>query len=330
MRFFITGIAGFLASHIADALLADGYEVSGNDNLICGNMDNIPAGVTFYNVDCRDFDGMKKAITGCDVLVHCAATAAEGLSVFSPSFITKNIYEASVATFSAGIACGVKRIVTMSSMARYGKQVPPFYEEYTPRPVDPYGIAKVAAEDTLKILCSAHNVKWAIATPHNLIGPRQQISAYRNVCSIFLNRLYFGMPIYIYGDGEQKRSFSPVKDCIHSLVRMVHGVADGEVVNIGPDGNEITINELLKICEDVTGKKSEVVYLPPRLLTDNVKEAHCSSAKARRLLGYEPQQDLIPCIQEMYAMMKPLPFAYDMPLEIDGPLVPRTWKEQLQ
>lgn len=331
MRIWITGIAGFLGSHLAETLLNQGHEVAGNDNLICGDFKNVPRGAWVSNVNCCDFNIMRNRLQDFkpDVLVHAAATAAEGFSVFSPSFITRNIYEASVATFSAAIAAGVKRIVTMSSMSRYGKGNPPFEENDVTAPVDPYAISKVAAEQALKCLADAHGVKWSILVPHNIIGTRQEITPYRNVCTIFLNRLKLGLPVYVYGDGEQKRSFSPVKDCLHSLVRAVHGDADGEIVNIGPDENEITINELLKICENVTGVKAEVVHLEGRPLTDDVKLAYCNADKARKLLGYETQQNIVDCIREMSEALEPKPFNYSFPIEIMSDKLPKTWKEKL-
>jgi UDP-glucose 4-epimerase len=345
MRIWITGIGGFLGSHLAETLSALGHDVAGNDSFICGSGENIPDGMYYSQTDCRDFDAVKRKLDRFkpDVLVHTAATAAEGFSVFSPHFITSNIAEASVATFSAAIASGVKRIVYMSSMSRYGKgksghdgymqmrpDGPPFTEdEHVTAPVDPYAFAKVYSEGVLKSLCDTHSVKWSICVPHNIIGTRQEITPYRNVVSIFLNRLKLGLPVYIYGDGEQKRSFSPVKDCLHSLVQIVEGKADGEVVNIGPDDNEITINQLLRICEEVTGIKANVQYLPPRPVTDTVKEAYCSSDKARRLLGFKPQQDIVECIREMSDQMVPKPFDYSFPLEIDSPLCPVTWRDKL-
>lgn len=348
MRVWITGICGLIGSHLFDELFKRGHKVKGNDNLSCGSMFNVlnsPRGqvdvVGFYS--CQDPE-LVRAMKDFkpDVVIHCAATAAEGLSVFSPHFITKNIYEASVATFSAAIASGAKRIVNMSSMARYGKgrlsylnapegtnHGPPFNETaHVPAPIDPYGIAKVAAEDTLKVLCETHGVKWTTLVPHNVIGPRQQITPYRNVATIFLNRLKLGLPVYIYGDGEQKRCFSPIKDCLHSLVRAVEGDCDGQVVNIGPDGGEITINKLLDMCEEIVGVKAERVYMPPRPVTDKVKEAYCSADKARRLLGYEPQDNLMDCLQEMSDAMTPKPFNYNFPIEIrEG--CPETWLKEL-
>lgn len=333
---WITGCAGLIGSHLADSLIERGWKVGGNDSLICGSRANVPDGVYFKGFDCNttgvvDFkSSWEQYEFGVpDVLIHCAATASEGFSVFSPHFITRNIAEASVRTFSEGIAAGVKRIVYFSSMARYGNGLPPFKETDETASIDPYGYAKVYAEGVLRSLCEAHGVAWSIVCPHNVIGVRQEITPYRNVITIFLNRLKLGFPVYIYGDGEQKRCFSPIRDCLHSLVKVVDGAADGEVVNIGPDGGEITINEVLKICEEITGLQAQRVYLPPRPVTDTVKWAYCSSDKARLLLDYKPQQSLRECIQEMADALVPKPFVYNFPLEINSDKCPRTWREKL-
>lgn len=350
MKIWITGIAGFLGSHLAETLLVEGHHIGGNDSFICGDPKNVPMdniGCSLFRrkgdnddaLDCRDFQGMHEAfeIFKPEVVVHCAATAHEGLSSFSPSFVTKNIYEASVATFSAAIAAGVKRIVYMSSMSRYGRgsshlgaNIPPPFGENThrPAPVDPYGIAKVAAEDTLKVLCETHGVKWSIAVPHNIIGTRQRsVDPYRNVAAIMINRCKQGKPPIIYGDGSQRRCFSPVADCLPSLIKMVHGEADGEVVNIGPDEGELSIRELAEKIMDLTGFKGMPKYVPAR--PNEVKEAYCSSDKARRLLGYEPKQSIDDCLKEMADFIQPTPFVYDFPLEIVTERTPKTWTEKL-
>jgi UDP-glucose 4-epimerase len=331
VKAFVTGVGGFLGSHLAEALRGQ-YVVDGNDSLVCGSIDNVPEGVAFYDTDCRDFDGMRDIFDDCrpDVLIHAAATASEGFSVFSPSFITKNIYEASVATFSAAIANGVKRIVFMSSMARYGMNALPFTEQTAPRPVDPYGCAKVAAEQTLRILCETHNVKYSILVPHNIIGINQKYDdPTRNVVSIMINRVLQGKPIIVYGKGDQTRCFSPVEDCIPPILRAVHGAADGEVVNIGPDSGAITIIGLAQhICRRM-GVKEEIVHVGPR--PTEVKHAYCSSDKSRRMLGYKEQQSLWTCIDEMIEDLRlkgPKDFVYDYPIEISEGC-PATWKERL-
>lgn len=329
MRIWLTGIAGFLGSHLADTLLELGHEVGGNDNLLCGDVENIPKQVCWKGTDCTDFAGMKKNFDKFkpDVVVHCAATAHEGLSSFSPSFITRNIYEASVSTFSAAIASGVTRIVYMSSMARYGDQTPPFYEEMMPRPVDPYGVAKVASEDTLKILAKTHGIKYAILVPHNIIGVRQRyIDPFRNVASIMLNRCKQGKNPIIYGDGQQMRCFSPIKDCLPSIVKAIEGAADGEVVNIGPDKGEITINELAYHIKNITGFSGGDSHFLDR--PNECKLAFTSSDKARKLLGYEQQDYLLDCLKDMAAIIEPRSFVYDFPIEIEEGC-PDVWKERL-
>jgi nucleoside-diphosphate-sugar epimerase len=142
-RVLISGVAGFLGSHLADALLADGWEVVGVDNLIGGYLDNVPAGVSFHRADCNDLASMRALMEGVGVVYHCAATAYEGLSVFSPHFVTRNVVTATTGMMSAAIASRVRRFVFCSSMARYGAIAVPFTEDAEPRPQDPYGIGKL-------------------------------------------------------------------------------------------------------------------------------------------------------------------------------------------
>ena len=122
MKVFITGIAGFLGSHLADALLREGHEVSGCDNLIGGYLDNVPNGAEFYQIDCQYLNTMNKLLKGVDIVYHTACTAYEGLSVFSPNLICQNTYQITASVASAAISQNVKRFVYCSSMARYGEQ----------------------------------------------------------------------------------------------------------------------------------------------------------------------------------------------------------------
>lgn len=347
MKIWISGICGFLGGYLYEELVKQGHEVRGNDNLVCASYDftNINNN-DFHYKDCREQKLLYEALSPSidppgkpyDVLIHCAATAHEGLSNFSPSFVTKNIYEASVATFSAAIAAGVKRIVFMSSMARYGVGHPPFIELHTPRPVDPYGIAKVAAEDTLKALCKLHDVEYVIAVPHNIIGPRQRYNdPYRNVASIMINRALQGKSIIVYGDGKQKRCFSPIQDCLQSLIKMIDAPISGEVINIGPDGGEISIlelaSEITKLVKTHDGKQSGIQYMNDR--PNEVKEAWCSSDKARKLLDFKPTTPLNQCLAEMVLYIKQQneivgvkEFEYGFPIEIEKGC-PTTWSKKL-
>ena len=151
-KILVTGVAGFLGSHLSEKLVNLGHKVVGIDNMLGGYEDNIPNNIEFHNVDCCDFDKIKSIMKGVDVVYHCAATAHEGLSVFSPYEITRNNYLASVSIFSAAVNEKVERIIFCSSMARYGDQKAPFTENMKPKPVDPYAISKVAAEEVLKFM----------------------------------------------------------------------------------------------------------------------------------------------------------------------------------
>ena len=148
-KILVTGAAGFLGSHLAEQLQQIGHHVVGIDNMTGGYEDNVPKNIEFHKIDCCDFEKIKEIMTDINIVYHCAATAHEGLSVFSPYEITKNNYLASVSIFSAAINAKVKRIIFCSSMARYGNQETPFTEKMDPKPVDPYAISKVAAEEVL-------------------------------------------------------------------------------------------------------------------------------------------------------------------------------------
>ena len=332
MHIFITGIAGFLGSHLADRFLELGHTVAGNDTLIGGYEDNVNTEVDFYKVDCCDNSRMTTIMANADIVIHTAATAHEGLSVFSPDFITRNIFQASVSTISAAIQNKVKRFVYCTSMARYGDQKTPFTEDMLPRPVDPYGIAKVAGEDVLKSLSETHNMEWNIAVPHNIVGPRQRYDdPFRNVMSIMINRNLQSKPSIIYGDGMQTRCFSYIDDCVNCLEEMsLNPNIINETINIGPDEGTITIKELSKLIANETGCNQEPIHMKDR--PTEVKHAMCSSNKARELLGYETKTDLSESIKLTTSYIKnrgTLPFKYNFPLEIINEITPVTWKDKL-
>jgi UDP-glucose 4-epimerase len=265
-KILVTGVAGFLGSHLSEQLANLGHEVIGIDNMIGGYKDNVPKNIKFHNIDCCNFEEVEGIMSGINIVYHCAATAHEGLSVFSPFEITKNNYLASVSIFSAAINNRVKRIIFCSSMARYGDSVTPFLESMKPSPVDPYAISKVAAEDVLINLCELNNTEWVIAVPHNIIGPRQKYDdPFRNVVSIMINRMLQGKAPIIYGDGEQKRCFSYIDDCLSCLLPMLDQKnLNKQIINIGPDEEFVTINQISEICSNITGVNLPPIYKPGR------------------------------------------------------------------
>ena len=331
-KIFITGVAGFLGSHLADYFLAQGHSVVGCDNLFGGTLDNVNPLVQFYKHDITEIANFADIMTGCDVVIHSAACAYEGVSNFSPSFICDNIFSGSVNTFTAAIQAGVKRIVFCSSMARYGTNQTPFLETYECKPQDPYGIAKEAAERVLINLCETHGLEWVIAVPHSIYGPRQKYDdPYRNVASIMANLMLQGRAPIIYGDGEQRRCFSYIDDCVGVLAAMATAPqVVGEIINIGPDEEFISVRELAAKLANITG-----CNLPPVHMADRpreVKLATCSADKARKLLGYKTTVFLDDGLKNLVDWIKvqgPKPFTYHFDIEIYNDLLPQTWKDRL-
>ena len=328
MKILITGVAGFLGSHLAEKLSDLGHEIFGVDNMVGGYKDNLPKNIKFYSYDCCDLKKMNEVMKNISVVYHCAATAHEGLSVFSPYEITKNNYLASVSVFSAAISHKVKRIIFCSSMSRYGDQTTPFTENMKPRPVSPYAISKVSAEDVLINLCELNNVEWVIAVPHNIIGPKQKYDdPFRNVVSIMINRMLQKKPPIIFGDGEQKRCFSYIDDCISCLVPMLDQEnLNKQVINIGPDEQFVTINKVAEICSNITGSNLKPIYRKDR--PREVKHATCSANKARKLLNYRTKTDLYNGILKTFQYIKKrgtIPFSYYINLEIKNELTPKSW-----
>jgi UDP-glucose 4-epimerase len=333
MRIFISGIAGFLGSHIANRMLELGHSVIGVDTLIGGYLENVPEDAEFYQVDCGYLNSMVKLMHDCDIVYHTACTAYEGLSVFSPHLVTQNTMQITSTLLSAAIQNRVKRFVFCSSMARYGAQeIVPFTEDMVCNPQDPYGIAKYSAELLVANLCKTHGVEHVIAVPHNIIGPRQKYDdPYRNVASIMINLMLQGRQPFIYGDGNQKRCFSFVNDVIFCLEKLAFQEnIVGETINIGPDEEFITINELAQTIAKLINFDLKPIYMSER--PQEVKLATCSADKARTLLTYSTSTSLNDGLVKMIEHIKNRglkKFRYHLDLEIINEKCPETWKNRL-
>jgi UDP-glucose 4-epimerase len=332
MRVFISGVAGFLGSHLAEAFTLSGDQVVGCDNMIGGDLQNLPEGIEFKEADCGDVEAMKPLLAGVDLVYHCGAIATEGLSVFSPAIIAQHVYGNTAGLLAAAASKKVNRFVYCSSMARYGKGKAPFDETQPAAPVDPYGIAKYAGELLVRNICETHGMEYVIAVPHNIIGPRQKYDdPYRNVASIMINRMLQGKQPIVYGDGGQKRCFSFVQDCVAPLLRMgsLPGLS-GEVINIGPDEEAATINQLARLLAELLKFDLKPIYVPDR--PREVKLATCTADKARKLLAYKTKVSLRDGLLSIIDWIKAhgtKPFEYHLPIEIDSPLVPATWRDRL-
>lgn len=333
MRVLITGIAGFMGSHIADSMLTEGHEVIGIDNLIGGYESNIPKSSKFVKEDLRNLSSITPYFKNIDVVIHSACTAYEGLSVFSPSLVSENTYQITANILSASVNLKVKKFIYLSSMARYGSQpILPFTEDMTPAPQDPYGIAKYASELLIKNLCELNGIEYSILVPHNIIGPRQKYNdPFRNVASIMINRMMQNKQPIIYGSGNQKRCFSFMKDVVEPIKSTIYTqIANGEVINIGPDKEFVTINELAAKIASIMSFNLDPIFVAAR--PQEVELANCSADKARKMLNYQPKVSLDDGLKELVSWISsngPKPFEYHLPIEIYNDSTPKTWTEKL-
>ena len=333
MKIFVTGIAGFLGGHIAERLINDGHEVSGCDNLIGGYIDNVPSDAEFFQVDAIYLNQMKKMTKNVDLIIHTACTAYEGLSVFSPYLVGQNTYQISMSVFTAAAENKVPKVINFSSMARYGEQeIIPYTEDMVAMPQDPYGIAKLASEQTLEVLSNVHGFKFVNLVPHNIIGPKQKYDdPYRNVVSIMINRILNNKAPIIYGDGEQMRCFSDIDDVVNPLIKsLTNKSAEGETINVGPDEDIISIKELSFKILKVLNSDLEPIFVDPR--PQEVKFAHCSADKSRELLDYKTSLTLDQSIEKIANWIierGPKKFRYHLDVEILNNQTPKTWKNKL-
>ncbi len=340
MNICVTGVAGLIGSWIAERLLQEGHAVIGIDNLFGGYSDTVemlkqyPEFVSF-EIDITSHANLERLafyLGGIDVVYHCAAIAPEGYSVFAPSIISNSVFMGSTVMGTAAIQAGVKRFINCSSMSRYGDQEGPFTENMPTKPVDPYALAKVSAEQMLTMLGSMHGMTVVHTVPHNVVGPRQRYNdPYRNVVSIMSNLMLQGRQPIIYGDGSQTRCFSMIQDDVGIYLKLLDcEVVHGEVFNIGPDDREISILDLAKTIAKVMDFNLDPIFEKER--PHEVMHPVCSSNKIRERFDFKPSMSLedgIASIVEYIEERGPRPFEYHIPLEIDNrENIPKTWKEK--
>lgn len=285
----LTGGAGFIGSHVADALLELGHQVVVLDDLSGGFLENVPQKAIFVHGSINDNALLERLFSeySFDYVFHLAAYAAEGLSHFIRRFNYENNLIGSVQLINLAIRYKVKCFVFTSSIAVYGKNQLPMHEDLVPQPEDPYGIAKYAVELDLKAAHELFGLPYIIFRPHNVYGERQNIGdRYRNVIGIFMNQLLSGKPLTVFGDGTQTRAFTYIADVAPYIAKSVHiPEAYNQVFNIGGD-TPYTINELAEAVMRAMGLRQPIRYLPPR---NEVMHAYADHSKAYRIFGITPE-----------------------------------------
>jgi len=330
MKIFVTGCAGLLGSNYSRHLINNGHEVIGIDNLSGGYKAFVPKGEYFTFIK-LNLERRKKLAElfkehKPDLLFHFAAYAAEGLSPFIRNFNYRNNLICSANLINPCIEYGTKIIFT-SSMAVYGGQEPPFTEDKQPQPIDPYGVAKYAVECDLKLANQQFGLRYNIVRPHNVLGTYQNIwDRYRNVIGIFIRKTLNGIPILIYGDGEQTRAFSDIKYYMQPF-DMLHDNFDGEIFNIGAD-KYFSLNEVAETVQKIGSKYGYDVPIEHGEPRHEVKHAYCDHTKAKTMLNFKDNTKLEDLIETMFvwAMKEPNRKVKDMEYEITEGIYDY-WKE---
>ena len=295
----VTGGAGFIGSHVALHLMEQGHRVTVMDDLSGGFVGNIPSGAEFVEGSVTDGRLVDQVMdeNKVEYIFHLAAYAAEGLSHFIKRFNYHNNLIGSVNLINAAVNFGVRCFVFTSSIAVYGKGQLPMTEDMTPQPEDSYGIAKLAVEQELGVCHEIFGLNYIIFRPHNVYGENQNIGdKYRNVIGIFMNQAMQGLPMTIFGDGEQTRAFTYISDVAPIIARSIDvPEALNSIFNIGAD-TPYAIKDLADVVARHMGCGKQVKYLPAR---KEVLHAFSSHERVKAVFGCSPKWALEDGISRM-------------------------------
>jgi len=293
-RFLVTGGAGFIGSHIAEALVQRGDEVRVLDNLSTGHLSNMAAfrdQIEFIQGDLVDARTVAEAVDGIDCIYHEAALASVPRSVEAPLDTNAACVTGTVTLLDAARRAGVRRLVYAASSSAYGDQPTSSKRETDlPSPISPYGAAKLAAEGYCQAFTATYGFQTVALRYFNVFGPRQDPdSPYSAVIPLFITAMLGGERPVIYGDGLQSRDFTYVANVVHAnlLAADAENLA-GRVLNVA-NGRSTDLLRLIEVLNKLLGTEVEPVHVDPR--PGDVRESLADITRARTLLGYEPQVD---------------------------------------
>jgi nucleoside-diphosphate-sugar epimerase len=266
-RYLVTGAAGFIGSHILEALHTRGEDVAGMDDFSTGyrrNLEGIDA--PFTEGDINDGDLMESLLKGTEIVFHEAAIPSVPRSVKDPMGTHRANVDGTLSVLLAAAEAGVRRVVYASSSSIYGDQPTlPKVETQTPAPLSPYAVQKWVGEVYCRVIGKTKGMETVALRYFNVFGPRQDPdSPYAAVIPIFIRSLMEGKRPTIYGDGEQTRDFTFVKDVVEANLRAADAFGiDGEVINVAAGGTS-TINDLFTTIREILGGDLEPIHADPR------------------------------------------------------------------
>jgi UDP-glucose 4-epimerase len=303
MHILVTGGAGFIGGHLAEAFLRDGHDVTVLDNLnpfydvrlkehtleVHREVASANEGsYTFREGDVCDADTVREAVADADVVVHQAAQAGVRTSVAEPRKVTDINVGGTVTLLEAIKDAAVERVILASSSSVYGKpESLPYEEDHPTEPVSPYGVTKLAQEHMARVYTELHGLPTVALRYFTVYGPRMRPNM---AISNFVSRCFNGEPPVIYGDGQQTRDFTYVDDVVDAnRTLLTDGSVDGDVVNIGSSDN-ISIQELAETVRDQVAPELAIEYEEER--EADAEHTHASVEKADELIGYEPSRTI--------------------------------------
>ena len=290
-KYLVTGGAGFIGSHVVEALLARGEAVRIVDNFSSGRQENLPLEGSFDLLvgDLADEGVARRAIEGCDVVIHLAAIASVPRSVSDPLASHRANVDATLQVLIAARDAGVSRLVFAGSSAVYGDAPElPKREDHRPRPLSPYALNKLIGEQYCEVFTRLYGLPTVTTRFFNVYGPRQDPgSPYSGVISLFIDAALEGRRPTVYGDGGQTRDFTYVEDVVAGVLRCCEAPeVSGAVMNIAT-GSRVSLLEVLDTLADLTDRAIDPIFMPPR--DGDIRDSQADISLARERLGFDPK-----------------------------------------
>jgi UDP-N-acetylglucosamine/UDP-N-acetyl-alpha-D-glucosaminouronate 4-epimerase len=291
MRYLVTGGAGFIGSNLVDELVRRGHSVVVLDDLSTGkesNLDSVRKKIDLRIGTIVDLATVQSACKGTDYVIHLAARASVPKSVEDPIDTNRVNIDGTLNVLVAARDAKARRFVFAASSAAYGESpILPKSEDMPAEPISPYGVTKYVGELYAQVFGRVYGLENASVRYFNVFGPRQDPSSqYSGVLSRFMYAVIHNEPPVVFGDGEQSRDFTYVANVVDETLRACEAPgASGKVFN-GGTGARITLNQVLKLLQEITGTKFCAKYQPPR--TGDILHSQADISLARQVLGYEP------------------------------------------
>ncbi|HLQ96197.1 MAG TPA: NAD-dependent epimerase/dehydratase family protein [Pseudogracilibacillus sp.] len=298
MKALVTGGAGFIGSHIVDALLQEGLEVVVIDNLSNSNREHISSAVKLYEIDMFDQELENVfAQERPDFVFHQAAQISVARSMSAPEEDARMNILGTIHVVQCAMKYQVKRFIFASSAAVYGKpEFLPISENQVLQPTSFYGMSKAFAEEYIRLFSSLGDMKYSIFRYANVYGPRQNINGEAGVIVIFLNKLLAGKPLNIYGDGLQTRDFIYVKDIARACIKALLA-RESNIINLSTN-KRISIRSLADTLSNITGEIRPIQHLPAK--EGDILHSSLDNQLAREKLGWSPNKRLEQGLLETY------------------------------